>query len=205
MATATVKQVIQALSKSYDLIGNDQNNPAKSELVRAFKEGYQKMLHKLGVREKKAVVFKEGKVEDLVQSLRKEINGKAVGIERCRSIMDLAAVLYLWETWVRGKECGTLERRQVHETEGVVLPGWSKTVQQEPSSWIVVETNGDWLTFLEATAWLTKEMELIGQLVGSDFLFRPLTQDRKTFRYRSNYVCRAPRSDPECSEASRSL
>lgn len=167
VATATVKQVLQHVSKSYDLIGQDRNNPAKSELVRAFKEGYRKMLHGLGVREKKAVVFKEGKVEDLIQSLRDEINAKRIGIERCRLVMDLAAVLYLWETWVRGKECGTLERRQVHEAEGVVLPGWSKIVQQEPSSRIVVKTSGERLTFLEATAWLLKEMEIIGQPVGS--------------------------------------
>jgi integrase len=182
VATATVKQVLQHVSKSYDLIGQDRNNPAKSELVRAFKEGYRKMLHGLGVREKKAVVFKEGKVEDLIQSLRDKINAKRIGIERCRLIMDLAAVLYLWETWVRGKECGTLERRQVHEAEGVVLPGWSKTIQQEPSSRIVVETSEERLTFLEATAWLLKEMEIIGQPVGSGFLFRPLARDRKTFR-----------------------
>jgi hypothetical protein len=183
VSVSTVKHVLQHVSKSYELLGRgDKNNPVKSECVRSFKEGYRKMLHSLGVREKKATVFKEGKIDDLVQYLLEEIKKKGSGVERCSLIMDLAAVLYLWETWVRGKECETLERRQVHEADGVILPGWSKTVQKEPSSRITLETSGERLTFIEATAWLVKKMDVIGQPTGTGFLFRPLTQDRKTFR-----------------------
>jgi integrase len=99
--------------------------------------------------------------------------------------MDLAAILYLWESWVRGKECGSLERRQVHEEEGVTLPGWSKTVQAEPSSRIELERRKDSVTFIEAAAMLTKESKAIGQPVGEGFLFRPLTRDRKGFRQKA--------------------
>jgi hypothetical protein len=76
---------------------------------------------------------------------------------------------------VRGKECGNLERRQVHDKEQVVLPGWSKTVQQEPSSRIEVSGEiGGW-TFLAATAAVVKEAEAIGQpVLGNGYLFRPL-------------------------------
>jgi hypothetical protein len=96
--------------------------------------------------------------------------------------MDLAAILHLWEAWVRGKECGTLERRQVHEDEGIAMPGWSKTVQAEPSNRIELEREKGTITFLEATAMLIKEAEAIGQPVGEGFLFRPLTRDWKSFR-----------------------
>jgi hypothetical protein len=74
VAVATVKQVIKHLSKCFSMLGRDGSaNPAKSKAVRSFKEGYRKMLHELGVREKKAVVFKEGKVEDLVRFLMDDI------------------------------------------------------------------------------------------------------------------------------------
>jgi integrase len=159
-----------------------RSNPVKSEAVRSFKKGYRRMLHDLGVREKKAVVFKEGKLEDSVTFLAGEIAKQEEGIERCCSIMDLAAVMYLWEAWVRGKECGNLEKRQEDEEEGVSRPGWSKTVQAEPSSRIELNLKKGSMTFLEATAMLVKESEAIGQPVGESLLFRPLTRDRKRFR-----------------------
>jgi hypothetical protein len=192
-AVATVKQVLKHLSKCLNsMLGRDGGrNPVRSEAVASFKEGYyRKMLHELGVREKKAVVFKEGKVDDLVRSLRDRIAGMSKGIERCCSIMDLTAVLYLWETWVRGKECGSLEKRQVHKEEGIVAESWSKTVQNEPSSIINVrqEESRMAISFLEATALLIKECEAIDQPVGDGFLFRPLTRDRKSFRPKHRVV-----------------
>jgi integrase len=118
----------------------------------------------------------------LVQFVVEEIEKMAQGIMRCCALTDLAAILYLWEAWVRGKECGNLEKRQVHEADGVVLPGWSKAVQQEPSSRIEVSCEeGSW-TFLSAAAAVIKEAEAIGQPVGDGFLFRPLTRDRRSFR-----------------------
>jgi integrase len=183
VALSTVKHALQDVSKCYDILGREgRDNPAKGESVRAFKEGYRRMLHDLGVREKKAVVFKEGKIEDVVAFLVKEIGKMSPGLERCCEIMDLAAILYLWEAWVRGKECGSLEKRQVREDEGVALPGWSKTVQAEPSGRIELEQKKGSMTFLKAAAALVKETEAIGQPVGEGFLFRPLTRDRKSFR-----------------------
>jgi hypothetical protein len=183
MAVATVKQTIQFLSTSYGMLGREgQQNPAKHKAVRAFKEGYRKMLHELGVKEKKAVVFKEKKMDELVQFLAAEIGRMEQSVTRCCALTDLAAILYLWEAWVWGKECGHLEKRQVHEESGIVLPGWSKTVQQEPSSQIEVSCKkGNW-TFLAASAAVIKEAEALGQPVGDGFLFRPLSRDRRSFR-----------------------
>jgi hypothetical protein len=98
IAVATVKQAIQHLSSSYGMLGRDgPRNPAKHEAVRAFKDGYRKMLHELGVKEKKAVVFKEKKMTDLVYFLVEEIGEMAKGVARCCAPADLAAILYLWE------------------------------------------------------------------------------------------------------------
>lgn len=183
VAMSTVKKVVDHLSRSYDMVGREgKDNPAKGEGVQAFKEGYRKMLHELGVKERKAIVFNEGKLEDLVAFAVSEVEKMKEGIERCCAIQDLAAILYLWEAWVRGKECGILQRKQVDKEEGVVRPGWSKTVQAEPSSRIEVAKKKETVTFLEATAMLVKEADAIGQPIGEGFLFRPLTRDRKSFR-----------------------
>jgi hypothetical protein len=107
LSMATVKQTLQHVSKCYDMLGYEgRKNPVKSEVVRNFKGGYRRMLHDLGVREKKTVIFKKGKLKDLVAFITGEIDGMMQGLERCCAIMDLAAVLYLWEAWVQGKECG---------------------------------------------------------------------------------------------------
>jgi integrase len=183
VAFSTMRKTIEHVSKCYDMLGLEgSRNPAKSEAVKAFKEGYKRMLHELGVREKKAVVFKEEKLDGVVEYVVQEIRGMPEGLERCCTIMDLAAILYLWEAWVRGKECGNLERRQVHEDEGVALPGWSKTVRAEPSARIELERSKSTITFLEAAAMLVKEAETIKQPIGDGFLFRPLRRDRRGFR-----------------------
>jgi hypothetical protein len=84
VSVSTVKHVLQHVSKSYELLGReDKQKPVKSECVQSFKEGYKKMLHSLDVQEKKATVFKEGKIEDLVQYMREEIKKKGSGVEQC--------------------------------------------------------------------------------------------------------------------------
>jgi hypothetical protein len=99
VSMATVKQTLQHISKCYEILGKEgARNPVKSKAVRAFKTGYRRMLHEVGVREKKAVVFKEKKMEDVVAFATEEIGKMAEGIDRCCAIMDLAAILYLWET-----------------------------------------------------------------------------------------------------------
>jgi hypothetical protein len=89
VSMAIVKQTLQHVSKCYDMLGQEGSKiTVKSEVVRAFKIGYRRMLHELGVCEKKAVVFKEGKLEDLVaftlrsplrrsRNCRKDYNGAA--------------------------------------------------------------------------------------------------------------------------------
>lgn len=111
---------------------SDAKNPAKSEAVQSYRDGYCNKLHDRGVREKRAKVIKESKVRDLVDYLTEQA-GQAKGISKCVLLMDRAVVLYLWESWARGKECGELGNRQIECEEGLLFPGWSKTVRSEPS------------------------------------------------------------------------
>jgi hypothetical protein len=101
--------------------------------------------------------MKENKVRDLVDYLTEQA-GQAKGISKCVLLMDRAAVLYLWESWARGKECGELESRQVDREEGLVFPGWSKTVRSEPSGRIELTQGGGELNFLTGSAELLAEM-----------------------------------------------
>jgi integrase len=157
----------------------NEQTPAKQESVRSYCNGYRTWLPDNGVREKRARVFKEQKVTDLVAYLERRAE-EACGIRRCVYKMDLAAVDYLWESWARGKECGELRADQVDFTDQVVAPGWSKTVQAEPSCIIDLEDRrGD--RFMRSAVGLIQEMERQWHLIGMGNLFRPLNKQRDGF------------------------
>jgi hypothetical protein len=102
-SASAIRGVIGHLSKSYTMMGRaDADNPAKAEAVQSYWDGYWNDLHDTGVREKRAKVMKESKVWDLVDYLTTQAS-RAEGIAKCVLLMDRAAVLYLWESWARGK------------------------------------------------------------------------------------------------------
>jgi integrase len=138
-------------------------------------------LHDRGVREKRAKIMKEGKVLDLVEYLSRLV-GEATGIPKVVLLMDRAAVLYLWESWARGKKVGELEARQIDREDGITLPDWSKTVRSELSGRVELAKSGQELTFLEGSAELLAEMESQRIELGRGFLFRPLTTNQRGFR-----------------------
>jgi integrase len=178
-STSAVKGVGH-LAKSYSLLGYaDGDNPAKQESVKSYCEGYRVVLKEKGVREKRAKVFKEEKVTALIDYLENGIQ-RSEGITKCILMMDLAAIDYLWETWARGKECGELRADQVDLEAGIALPGWSKTVQTEPSARIDM-TEGRRGRFLQSAAKLLTEMKKHGYAGGHGYLFRPLQRNRLGF------------------------
>lgn len=181
-SASAIKGIIGHLAKTYAMKGwKDVENPAKEESVTSYRDGYRNTLHDRGVREKRAKVMKERKVLDLVGYLTRLAN-EAVGIPRVVLLMDRAAVLYLWESWARGKEAGELEERQVDREDGITLPGWSKTVHSEPSGRVELAKESPGTTFLEGSAELLAEMGLQGIDFGKGYLFRPLTTNRKGFK-----------------------
>lgn len=95
--------------------------------------------------------------------------------------MDLTAVLYLWESWCRGEECGELQRDQVDLDSKEARPGWSKTCRDEPNATIVGLSEGGCGRFVESAALLIKEMQNIGCPVGTGYLFRPVNKQRDGF------------------------
>lgn len=118
---------------------------------------------------------------ELVEFLSREVE-RAKGIERCGAAMDRAIVLYLWETWARGKECGTVEVRQIDEEKGEVRPGWSKTVREEPSAVIGLKSGEGPNTFLWAAGLLMHEYGERGLEPSEDgFLFRPMNRQKNGF------------------------
>jgi integrase len=183
-SASAVKGVVKDISKSYRLLGYEgASNPARSELVKSYRDGYGNMLHQHGVRVKRAKVFSEEKLNALVAFLTRRI-GETEGIKRCVLVMDWTAVLYLWETLARGKECGEICQDQIDVAEGTVYPGWTKTVRHEPSARIELSGPGERerLTFLESAGELVRilsdnEIE-IGE---TGFSFRAQNRSRNGF------------------------
>ncbi|GAQ93183.1 putative Phage_integrase [Klebsormidium nitens] len=184
-SASAVTHVVKDLSKSYSLLGFEgRANPAKAEVVKSFRVGYEKMLHEQGVKVQCAKVFTEAKLDALLAHLARLIQESSPGLERCVLLTDQAAVLYLWETLARGKECGQLQRRQVELEEQVAYPGWSKTVRQEPSARIPLAApeSQSRLTFVAAAEALLLGMVEGGHPVGEDgFLFRAMNRSRTGF------------------------
>lgn len=181
-STSAVKGVISQLAKCYSMLGmRDEENPAKAESVRSYREGYRAELREGGVREKRAKVMPEKNVFELVEYLNKE-SAESAGIKRCGVAMDRAIVLYLWETWARGKECGSVEARQIDGEKEEVRPGWSKTVHEEPSAVIALQSAGKENSFLWAAGLLMHEYKKNGVEPGDQgYLFCPMNRQKNGF------------------------
>jgi integrase len=184
-SVSAVNGVVKHLFKSYSLLGYEgRSNPAKAEVVKAFRTGYKKALHEEGVKVQRAKVFTEAKLDALLAYLARLITKSLPGLDRCVLLTDQAVVLYLWESLARGKECGELQFRQVEFGEQVAYPGWSKTVRKEPSARIPLaapEPEGR-LTFLEVAVWLVKALEETGNGIEENgYLFRSLNRGRTAF------------------------
>jgi integrase len=128
-------------------------------------------------------VFSEAKLNALVDYLTTKLSASE-GMEKCVVAMDRAAVLYLWETLARGKECGAIRQDQVDVEEGTVYPGWTKTIRHKPSARIELAAPraAGRLSFLEAASELVKILADHGHDVGeSGHLFRAQTRNRNGF------------------------
>lgn len=129
-------------------------------------------------------MFSESKLDALLGFLAGRVREESDALELCTLLMDQAAVLYLWESLARGKECGSLSASQVDGGEApAAYPGWSKTVRQEPSARIPLAQAGSSsrLTFVEAASQLVKALELIGEHTEDGYLFRAQNRQRTGF------------------------
>jgi hypothetical protein len=185
-SVSAVNSVVKHLSKSYTLFGYEgRSNPAKAEVLKAFRTGYEKALHEEGVKVQRAKVFTEVKLDALLAHLARAIESCPPGLERCVLLTDQAVVLYLWESLARGKECGELLYRQVEFGEQVSYPGWSKTVRKEPSARIPLAAPAaeGRLTFLEAAVRLVTGLEETGNWNWGERLLVPVAkQESHSFR-----------------------
>jgi integrase len=183
-SASAVRGVVKDISKSYTLLGFEgASNPARSKLVKSYRDGYGNLLHQQGVKVQRAKVFSEAKLNALVDYLTSKL-AESEGMDKCLLAMDRAAVLYLWETLARGKECGAVRQDQIDADEGTVYPGWTKTIRHEPSARIELEVPGEGsrMSFLAAAGDLVRILIDHGHDVGeTGYLFRAQTRNRNGF------------------------
>jgi integrase len=184
-SASAVKGVVKDLLKTYTLLGFEGNKiPTKAEAVKSFRDGYAKYLQDEGVRVQRAKIFTEQKLDALLAYMAGQLATTPEGIERCTLLMDQAAILYLWESFARGKEFGNLSRRQVELGERAAYPDPRKTVRQEPSARIPLAEPGagSRLTFVEAAVQLVKGFDSIGESIAEEgFLFQSQNRQRTGF------------------------
>jgi integrase len=183
-SASAVRGFVKDISKSYTLLGFEgASNPARSKLVKSYRDGYGNLLHQQGVKVQRAKVFSKAKLNAFVSYLTSKLL-QSEGMEKCIVAMDRAAVLYLWETLARGKECGAVRQDQIDADEGTVYPGWTKTIRHKPSARIELSVPGATkrMTFLELASELVKILADNGLGVGElGFLFRAQTRSRNGF------------------------
>lgn len=80
--------------------------------MKSFRDGYERYLHDEGVKVQRAKVFTKSKLDALLAYIAGRLREETEALELCTLLMDQAAILYLWETLARGKECGSLSANQ---------------------------------------------------------------------------------------------
>lgn len=127
-----VNQCLSHLSTGFNLIGKvtswtpeaPSGNPAQSSLVASYRKGYRLQVWRSGYQEGSAVPIMEGKVHQLVDYLDSLLSKKPPIMTRLVLERDALLALLMWETSVRGIDCGkvTLSDFTLLEGQNLSLP-----------------------------------------------------------------------------------
>ena len=202
-----VNQCFSHLSTGFNQIGRvtswtpevPSGNPVQSSLVASYRKGYRLQVWRSGYLEGSAVPIRRGKVHQLVDYLDSLLSKKPPIMTRLLLERDALLALLMWETSVRGIDCGkvTLSDFTLLEGQSLGLP----LVDPLPrGSTLVFKPNGTktvkgrrsgpfHLTVGEAATqcFLGRLPAFLNSRMGPDAtsstsLFSPLTADRRAFK-----------------------
>ncbi len=201
-----VNQCLSSMSTGFSLIGRftsltpetPSGNPIQSSLVSSYLKGYRLGAWRSGYLEGSAVPISVEKVHHLVECLDSLVPSSPPTLARLVVERD-ALLALMWETSMRGKNCGGVTLSDFFQPDGqslklplpsplpmgsllTVRPNGTKTVKGRRSGPCVL-TAGDGTapSFLgRLPAYLKHRMP--DNAPGSAFLFSPLTAERRYFK-----------------------
>ncbi len=97
-------------------------NPVQSSLVSSYRKGYKLHAWRSGYLEGSAVPINEDKVHKLVDYLDSLLAGNSPAMTKLVLERDALLVLLMWETTMRGNNCGKVSDFFQQEGHAVVLP-----------------------------------------------------------------------------------
>ena len=202
-----VNQCLSSLSTGFNLIGRvtswtpetPSGNPIQSSLVSSYRKGYRLGAWRLGYLEGSAVPISKEKVHHLVEYLDSLVPSSPQTLARLVVERDALLALLMWETSMRGKNCGDVTLSDFFQSDGQTLklplpsplpigslltlrPNGTKTVKGRRSGpFVLTIGDGTSPSFLGRLPAYLKH-RLPDNAPGSAFLFSPLTADRRHFK-----------------------
>ena len=202
-----VNRCLSSMSTGFNLIGRvtswtpetPSGNPIQSSLVSSYRKGYRLGAWRSGYLEGSAVPISEVKVHQLVEYLDSLVPSSPPTLARLVVERDALLALLMWETSMRGKNCGNVTLSDFFQSNGQSLelplpspmpigslltlrPNGTKTVKGRRSRpFVLTVGDGTSPSFLgRLPAYLKYRMP--DNAPGSAFLFSPLTSDRRQFK-----------------------
>ena len=202
-----VNQCLSRLSTGFNLIGRvnswtpeaPSGNPVQSSLVASWRKGYKLQAWRLGYLEGSAVPISEGKLHQLVDYLDQLLSRQPPTMTRLLLERDALSALLMWETSLRGINCGGITLSDFSLPEGQALrlpladplpggsmlilkPNGTKTVKGRRSGpFNLVVGTDPCHSFLGRLPAFLKH-RLANGVSEQTCFFSPLTSDRRAFK-----------------------
>ena len=202
---AGVNQCLSNLSTGFQLIGRvgdwtqltHHGNPVQSIEVTQYRQGYRQKAFQLGYLEGSAVPMTADKMCQLVDYLDSIVAATPAGFLRLVLERDIVMILLLWESYLRGKDCGKVcltdffhphGQPVSYPLPGTVPPGYTlllapygtKTVRGQRAAPIsLTATEDPTHSFVHR---LVGYLHHRGMEPSYKYLFSPLTRDLQSFK-----------------------
>ena len=199
-----VSQCLSSCSTGFKLIGRmgewnvltNSGNPVESTLINQYRKGYKLEAWRAGYLEGSAVPFMQAsKVFQLVDHIDSVLAGVSSPIGQLTLHRDIVLLLLMWETPMRGKDCGKLQWADFFLPSGeqapfpltgssslLVKPNGTKTVKGQRSGPFPLTVGAN--VKHSCLPRLLAYMQLLNASghFGTGFLFRPLLPNRQAFQ-----------------------
>ena len=205
-----VNQCFSSMSKGFGLIGRvaswtpeaPSGNPIQSSLITSYRKGYRMQAWRLGYLEGSAVPISEHKVFQLVDHIDSLLSPNLPAIMRVTLERDIMLVLLMWETSMKGNNCGRVTLSDFCHPGGNVLraplpgplpvgytmtlrPNGTKTIKGHRSGPFTLTVDSDYPHSYLARLPMYLQHRFPEGAPPSAFLFSPLTTNQLAFKHTS--------------------